>query len=135
VTAPGEAPLQQTPQQPQDMNSEMLASRIEATRTHLAALAAAGPRLTHEAGRAADLLSRDLQGRSTFDVVLLVLGFLSLPGEQFVIRRRALALIKQAFDANDIRFAVPTVQVAGRNEAEPAAAQQALKLIKTAPPE
>jgi moderate conductance mechanosensitive channel len=64
-----------------------------------------------------------------------VLGFLSLPGEQFVIRRRALALIKQAFDANDIRFAVPTVQVAGRDEAEPAAAQQALKLIKTAPPE
>jgi moderate conductance mechanosensitive channel len=131
---PREVPLQQTPQQPQDMNSEMLASRIEATRTHLAALAAAGPRLPHEAGRAADLLSRDLQGRSTFDVVLLVLGFLSLPGEQFVIRR-ALALIKQAFDANDIRFAVPTVQVAGRNEAEPAAAQQALKLIKTAPPE
>ena len=132
---PGEVPLQQTPQQPQDMNSEMLASRIEATRTHLAALAAAGPRLPHEAGRAADLLSRDLQGRSTFDVVLLVLGFLSLPGEQFVIRRKAYAMLKHAFDENGISFAFPTVQVTGRDDIEPAAAQQALKLIKTAPPE
>jgi small-conductance mechanosensitive channel len=57
------------------------------------------------------------------------------PGEQFVIRRRALALIKQAFDANDIRFAVPTVQVAGRDEAEPAAAKQVLTLVKGKPPE
>lgn len=35
------------------------------------------------------------------------------PGEQFTIRRRALAMIKKAFDANDIKFAFPTVQVAG----------------------
>ena len=35
------------------------------------------------------------------------------PGEQFVIRRRAYALIKQAFDANGIKFAFPTVRVAG----------------------
>jgi hypothetical protein len=130
VTAPGEAPLQQTPQQPQDMNSEMLA-----TLTHLAALAAAGPRLPHEAGRAADLLSRDLQGRSTFDIVPLVLGFLSPPGEQFVIRGKAYAMLKHAFDENGISFAFPTVEVTGRDDIEPAAAQQALKLIKTAPPE
>ena len=39
------------------------------------------------------------------------------PGEQFVIRRRAYALIKQAFDANGIEFAFPMVTVAGGGEA------------------
>ncbi len=37
----------------------------------------------------------------------------TLPGEQFVIRRKAFAMIKKAFDANGIKFAFPTVQVAG----------------------
>jgi len=63
------------------------------------------------------------------------LKMMTKPGEQFVIRRRALALIKQAFDENGIRFAVPSVQVAGREEVEPAAAHQALKLVKPVPPE
>jgi moderate conductance mechanosensitive channel len=48
----------------------------------------------------------------------------TLPGENFVIRRQALAMIKQAFDANGIKFAFPTVQVAG--EAEPAGATAAV---------
>jgi small-conductance mechanosensitive channel len=53
------------------------------------------------------------------------------PGEQFVIRRRAYALIKKAFDENGIRFAFPTVQVAGGEPADggavaAAAAQAAL---------
>ena len=39
---------------------------------------------------------------------------MTLPGEQFVIRRKAYAMIKKAFDANGIKFAFPTVQVAGR---------------------
>jgi moderate conductance mechanosensitive channel len=52
------------------------------------------------------------------------------PGEQFVIRRRAFALIKQAFDANGIEFAFPTVTVAGGGDASPAVAQQALKLVQ-----
>jgi small-conductance mechanosensitive channel len=52
------------------------------------------------------------------------------PGEQFLIRRRAYALIKQAFDANNIEFAFPTVTVAGGGEANAAAAQQALKLVQ-----
>jgi small-conductance mechanosensitive channel len=51
------------------------------------------------------------------------------PGEQFVIRRRAYALIKQAFDANGIKFAFPTVQVAG-GEPAPAAAQAALDSLQ-----
>jgi small-conductance mechanosensitive channel len=55
------------------------------------------------------------------------------PGEQFVIRRRAYALIKQAFAANGIEFAFPTVTVAGGGEAGAAVAQQALKLVQPDP--
>jgi small-conductance mechanosensitive channel len=45
---------------------------------------------------------------------------MTLPGEQFVIRRKAYAMIKKAFDENGIKFAFPIVQVAG--EGEPATA-------------
>ena len=58
------------------------------------------------------------------------------PGEQFVIRRRAYALIKKVFNANGIEFAFPTVQVAGGaagTGAVPAAAQEALKRLQPAP--
>ncbi len=48
------------------------------------------------------------------------------PGEQFVIRRRAYGMIKQAFEAHGIKFAFPTVQVAG-GDAVPAAAHVALE--------
>ena len=48
------------------------------------------------------------------------------PGEQFVIRRRAYGMIKKAFDENGIKFAFPTVQVAG-GEVAPAAAQLAVE--------
>jgi moderate conductance mechanosensitive channel len=59
------------------------------------------------------------------------------PGEQFVIRRRAYALIKQAFEANDINFAYPTVQVAGGDTASTAAIASAAQqtLAKPAPAE
>jgi len=55
------------------------------------------------------------------------------PGEQFVIRRKAFGMIKKAFDANGIKFAYPTVQVAGPAEGAvaAAAAQQALKPAAT----
>ncbi len=55
------------------------------------------------------------------------------PGEQFVIRRKANALIKKAFDENGIKFASPTVQVSGgdaagvSNAVAAAAASQANK--------
>ncbi len=52
------------------------------------------------------------------------------PGQQFTIRRRALAMIKQAFDANGIKFAVPTVQVSGGNAEAAVAAQQAMAAMK-----
>jgi len=56
---------------------------------------------------------------------------MTLPGEQFVIRRQAYAMIKKAFDENGIKFAFPTVQVAGEGEAATAAvAQRGLELTR-----
>jgi len=52
------------------------------------------------------------------------------PGEQFTIRRRAYAMIKKAFEANGIKFAFPTVQVAGSGEPTAAVAKQALDLVR-----
>jgi small-conductance mechanosensitive channel len=69
-----------------------------------------------------------MQGVEQFGdfAIQLRMKMMTKPGEQFVIRRRAYAMIKQAFAANGIKFAVPTVQVAGGGEAAPAAAQQAI---------
>ncbi len=44
------------------------------------------------------------------------LSMMTKPGEQFVIRRNALAMIRNAFKENGIEFAVPTVQVAGERD-------------------
>jgi small-conductance mechanosensitive channel len=58
---------------------------------------------------------------------------MTVPGEQFVIRRKAYAMIKKAFDENGIKFAFPTVQVAGEAEAATAAvAQRGLELTQPA---
>jgi small-conductance mechanosensitive channel len=60
---------------------------------------------------------------------------MTVPGEQFVIRREAYAMIKKAFDENGIKFAFPTVQVAGEAEAATAAAavaQRGLELTQPA---
>jgi len=58
---------------------------------------------------------------------------MTVPGEQFVIRRKAYAMIKKAFDENGIKFAFPTVQVAGEAEAATAAvAQHGLELTRPA---
>jgi small-conductance mechanosensitive channel len=56
----------------------------------------------------------------------------TMPNEQFGIRRRAFALIKKAFDANGIKFAFPTVQVAGgaAGSETAAIARQGLELSK-----
>ncbi|MFO1121913.1 MAG: mechanosensitive ion channel family protein [Hyphomicrobiales bacterium] len=64
--------------------------------------------------------------------LMLRMKLMTRPGEQFVIKRRALMLIKQAFDANGIKIAVPTVQVAGEADARAAAANQAVLKLKTA---
>jgi small-conductance mechanosensitive channel len=59
----------------------------------------------------------------------------TLPGEQFVIRRRAYAMLKTAFDAHGIKFAFPTVQVAGEGGASAAgaAARRSLELTEPTP--
>ncbi|MCA1406427.1 mechanosensitive ion channel family protein [Ensifer sp. IC3342] len=49
------------------------------------------------------------------------------PGHQTQVRRRAQALIKQAFDANGIHFASPTVQVAGDDTQSTTAAAAATR--------
>jgi small-conductance mechanosensitive channel len=57
------------------------------------------------------------------------------PGDQFVIRRRALAMIKSEFDSAGVKFAFPTVQIASGAEAAQAAAaaaHQAINGSKTA---
>ncbi len=57
--------------------------------------------------------------------------FMAKPGGQFAVRRAAYDKIKKAFAANGIRFAVPTVNVAGgEGQAGPAAAQQAMELVR-----
>jgi len=78
-----------------------------------------------------------MQGVDAFGdfAVQLRMKMMTLPGENFVIRRQALAMIKKAFDANGIKFAYPTVQIAGEAEASvPAAAvaQRALELTHPA---
>jgi moderate conductance mechanosensitive channel len=78
-----------------------------------------------------------MQGVDAFGdyAIQLRAKMMTLPGEQFVIRRQAYARIKKAFDANGIKFAFPTVQVAG-GEGEPATAamaQQALELTRPQP--
>lgn len=56
--------------------------------------------------------------------MLMKMKLKTRPGEQFGIKRRALMLIKQAFDENGIKIALPTVQVAGEEEARAAAAHR-----------
>jgi small-conductance mechanosensitive channel len=69
-----------------------------------------------------------MQGVEQFGdfAIQIRMKMMTKPGEQFVIRRKAFALIKKAFDANGIKFAFPTVQVAGGDEAVAAAARQSL---------
>jgi small-conductance mechanosensitive channel len=83
----GEATLQRTPQQPQDLNSELLARRVGALRTHLASLVSAGPHLPDEVRRAADQLAQDIQSLTAFDLILLLVGFLGLGfGAEWIFR-------------------------------------------------
>jgi small-conductance mechanosensitive channel len=77
-----------------------------------------------------------MQGVEKFGdyAIQIRMKMMTKPGEQFVIRRRAYALIKKSFDANGIKFAFPTVQVAGGDDASAAVARQGLELVQPAPP-
>jgi small-conductance mechanosensitive channel len=73
-----------------------------------------------------------MQGVEQFGdfAIQIRMKMMTKPGEQFVIRRRAYAMIKKAFDANGIAFAFPTVTVAGGGDSTAAVAQQALDLTR-----
>jgi len=82
-----------------------------------------------------------MQGVQAFGdfAIQLRMKMMTRPGDiQYMARRRALAMIKKAFDANGIKFAHPTVQVAGgsanvTDEAVAATvAQKGLELVKPA---
>lgn len=77
-----------------------------------------------------------MQGVEQFGdfAIQIRMKMMTRPGEQFVVRRKAYAAIKTAFDANGIKFAFPTVQVAGGTDSSvAAAAQQMLSASKPAP--
>jgi moderate conductance mechanosensitive channel len=74
-----------------------------------------------------------MQGVQAFGdfAVQLRLKMKTKPGGQFVMRRRALAMIKQAFDENGVKFAFPTVTIAGKpSDAETAAAQETISRLR-----
>jgi small-conductance mechanosensitive channel len=77
-----------------------------------------------------------MQGVEQFGdfAIQIRMKMMTKPGEQFVIRRKAYALIKKAFDANHIAFAFPTVTVAGGGEAAGAVAQKGLEIMKPPTP-
>jgi moderate conductance mechanosensitive channel len=65
--------------------------------------------------------------------VQIQLTMMTLPGENSAIRQQALAMIKKAFGANGIKFAFPTVQIAGESKSPTAAvAHRALQLTRPA---
>jgi small-conductance mechanosensitive channel len=69
-----------------------------------------------------------MQGVEEFGdyAIKIRIKLMTKPNQQFTIRRKAYAMIKKAFDDNGIKFAFPTVQVAGGDDATAAAARQAL---------
>ena len=77
-----------------------------------------------------------MQGVEQFGdfAIQIRLKMMTKPGEQFVIRRRAYGMIKKAFDANGIEFALPTVTVAGGGEERAAAAQKGLEMVQPPAP-
>ena len=78
-----------------------------------------------------------MQGVQQFGdfAIQIRLKLMTRPGEQFTVRRRAYAIIKKEFDVAGIKFAFPTVQVAG-DGASPsaAAARQAIQLVQSSSP-
>jgi small-conductance mechanosensitive channel len=76
-----------------------------------------------------------MQGVEAFGdfAIQIRLKIMTRPGEQFVIRRKAMALVRQAFQENGIEFALPKVQVASDAPAAAAAAAVASRPVEPAP--
>jgi small-conductance mechanosensitive channel len=64
--------------------------------------------------------------------IQLSFAFMAKPGHQSVVRRRAYTMIQQAFAANGIQFAQPTVQVGGDEKSAVAAATTTAMMRKKA---
>jgi len=78
------------------------------------------------------LVPLKMQGVEEFGdfAIQIRMKVMTKPGEkQFMIRRRAFAMIKKSFDANGVKFAFPTVQIAGGGDAAVAAAATRLPSI------
>ncbi len=100
-----------------DSNLEIARKLIKKIGQDLAADAEMGPNI---------LEPLKMQGVEQFGdfAIQIRMKMMTRPGEQFVIRRKAYAAIKTAFDENGIKFAFPTVQVAGGTDSGVAAAAQ-----------
>ncbi|MGO4832392.1 mechanosensitive ion channel family protein, partial [Rhizobiaceae sp. 2RAB30] len=74
-----------------------------------------------------------MQGIDSFGdfAIVLRMKLMTKPGAQYGIKRKALMMIKQAFDENGIKIATPTVQVSGGEDAA-AAAGETLRKRKAA---
>ncbi len=66
-----------------------------------------------------------MQGIDSFGdfAIVLRMKLMTKPGAQYGIKRKALMMIKKAFDENGIKIATPTVQVHGSEEAAAAAGE------------
>ncbi len=76
-----------------------------------------------------------MQGVDSFGdfAIVIRMKLMTKPGEQFGIKRKALLMIKKAFEENGIKIATPTVQVSGgSDDAAAAAAQETLRRQKAA---
>ncbi|MFO1121422.1 MAG: mechanosensitive ion channel family protein [Hyphomicrobiales bacterium] len=68
--------------------------------------------------------------------VILTLKLKTKPGQQFLVRRKAMVLIKKEFEANGIRFASPSIQITGQTPLSPelqAAAASHPSAVQTRP--
>lgn len=74
-----------------------------------------------------------MQGIDNFGdfAIVLRMKLMTKPGAQYGMKRKALMMIKKAFDENGIKIATPTVQVSGGEEAA-AAAGETLRQRKAA---
>ena len=75
-----------------------------------------------------------MQGVDSFgDFAMVVrLKMMTKPGEQFTMKRKALLMIRKAFEENGIKIAVPTVQVSGGSDDAAAAASETMRMRKAA---
>ena len=75
-----------------------------------------------------------MQGVDSFgDFAMVVrLKMMTKPGEQFTMKRKALLMIRKAFEENGIKIAVPTVQVSGGGDDAAAAASETIRMRKVA---